>query len=83
VWFDGHGRFSTGSESSASNQAGQAYGSGGGEGGTYEVTGAAVGAAIRIRWGDGTIGIATVHFVVEGQITEIKYGERVYGKALC
>lgn len=83
VSFDGRGRFTTGSESSASNQAGQAYSGGGGEGGTYEVLGGSVGATIRIKWGDGSVGTATVHFVVDGQITEIKYGERLYGKALC
>lgn len=83
VTFDGRGRFGTGSESSFSNSAGLGYGSGGGEGGTYAVTTVQVGAPIRVRWNNGEDDQATVNHVVNGRITEIRYGNRVFGHALC
>jgi hypothetical protein len=93
AFFDGNGRFATGSESSFSAQyrdsggnstgAAGAYGAGDGPGGTYQVTGAQVGAPIRIRWDDGSDDLAHVHFVTGGRITEIKYGSAVYAMGVC
>ena len=83
VSFDGRGRFSTGSESSFNNSAGSGYGSGGGSGGTYRVTAVQVGAPIHVRWASGEDDQATVHHVVNGRITEIRYGKQVMGRALC
>jgi hypothetical protein len=93
VWFDGRGRFGTGSESSFGTRHNDAggdqtgatvgYGSGEGEGGAYEVTSPAVGAPIRVRWDNGETDMATVHFVSGGRITEIKYGKKEFGAALC
>lgn len=83
VTFDGAGRFGIGSESSFSNTAGLGYGSGDGEGGTYEVTSPQVGAPIRIRWNSGEEDVAYVHFLAGGRITEVKYGKQVFGAPLC
>lgn len=93
AWFDGRGRFSTGSESSFSGQyrdsggndvgSASAYGGGNGPGGTYQVTAAQVGAPIQIRWDDGSQDVAYVHFVAGGRITEIKYGKALFGAGLC
>lgn len=83
VTFDGNGRFSTGSESSFSSTAGLGYGGGSGSGGTYAVTAVQVGAPIQVRWANGESDQATVNFVVNGRITEIRYGKQVYGRALC
>jgi len=83
VTFDGRGRFGTGSESSFSNAAGLGYGGGSGEGGTYMVTAVQVGAPIRVRWSNGEDDQATVQHVVNGRITEIRYGKQVFGHAMC
>lgn len=93
AFFDGRGRFTTGSESSFSvtnrdyqgdeTSSAQGYGSGGGPGGTYEVTSATVGAPIRIRWDTGEEDVAYVHHVVGGRITEVKYGDKLFGAPLC
>ena len=93
AWFDGRGRFSTGSESSFSGQyrdsggndlgSASAYGGGNGPGGSYQVTSAQVGAPIQIRWDDGSQDVAYVHFVAGGRITEIKYGKSLFGAGLC
>jgi hypothetical protein len=83
VAFDGRGRFATGSESTFSNNAGFGYGGGSGSGGTYTVTALQVGAPIRVRWNNGEDDQATVHFMVNGQITEIRYGKQIYGRGLC
>jgi hypothetical protein len=83
VTFDGQGRFATGSESSFSNSAGLGYGSGSGSGGTYRVTAVQVGAPIHVRWSNGEDDQATVHHVVNGRITEVRYGKQVFGRALC
>jgi len=83
VSFDGRGRFATGSESTFSNNAGLGYGGGSGSGGSYAVTAVQVGAPIRVRWDNGEDDQATVHFVVNGRITEIRYGKQVYGRGLC
>lgn len=83
VTFDGRGRFGTGSESSFSFSTGSGYGSGGGDGGTYMVTAVQVGAPIRVRWANGEDDQATVHHVINGRITEIRYGKQVLGHAMC
>jgi hypothetical protein len=93
AFFDGRGRFTTGSESSTSvtsrNSVGDdlgsasAYRNGGGPGGTYEVTAASPGAPIRVQWSTGEADIAYVHHVSGGRITEVKYGEMVFGMGLC
>ncbi|MEQ1772903.1 MAG: hypothetical protein ABL891_03880 [Burkholderiales bacterium] len=83
VTFDGRGRFGTGSESSFSNSAGSGYGSGSGSGGTYAVTAVQIGAPIRVRWSNGEDDQATVHHVINGRITEIRYGKQVLGHAMC
>lgn len=83
VTFDGRGRFGTGSESSFSNAAGSGYGSGSGSGGTYAVTAVQVGAPIRVRWSNGEDDQATVNHVINGRITEIRYGKQVLGHAMC
>lgn len=93
VFFDGRGHFTTGSESSfgmtsrdaGGNETGSAgaYGSGEGAGGTYAVTAARPGSPIRVKWNTGEDDVAHVHFVSGGRITEIKYGDKVFGAALC
>lgn len=93
AFFDGRGRFTTGSESSTSvtsrdsggNEVGtaSAYGSGEGVGGTYEVTAATPGAPIRVRWNTGEADVAYVHHVSGGRITEVKYGKLLFGMGLC
>jgi hypothetical protein len=93
AFFDGRGRFSTGSESSTSvtsrNSVGDdlgsasAYGTGAGPGGTYEVTAATPGAPIRVQWSTGEADVAYVHHVSGGRITEVKYGEMLFGMGLC
>jgi YD repeat-containing protein len=83
VTFDGQGRFATGSESSFSNAAGLGYGGGSGSGGTYRVTAVQVGAPIHVRWANGEDDQATVHHIVNGRITEVRYGKMVFGRALC
>ncbi len=83
VTFDGRGRFGTGSESSFNNRHGSGYGSGGGDGGSYMVTSVQVGAPIRVRWANGEDDQATVHHVINGRITEIRYGKQVLGHAMC
>ena len=83
VTFDGRGRFGTGSESSFSNRHGSGYGAGGGDGGSYVVTAVQVGAPIRVRWANGEDDQATVHHVINGRISEIRYGKQVLGHAMC
>ena len=93
VFFDGRGHYTTGSESSfgmtsrdaGGNETGSAgaYGSGEGAGGTYAVTAARPGSQIRVKWNTGEDDVAYVHFVSGGRITEIKYGDKVFGAALC
>lgn len=93
VFFDGRGRFGTGSESSFSvssrdsggNETGSALGHGGsdGPGGSYEVTAVQIGAPIRVKWDTGEDDVAFVNHVYGGRITEVKYGKLVFGGALC
>jgi hypothetical protein len=83
VTFDGRGRFSTGSESSWSFSTGSGYGSGGSDGGSYMVTSVQVGAPIRVRWANGEDDQAVVQHVINGRITEIRYGKQVFGHAMC
>jgi len=93
AFFDGRGRFTTGSESSTSvtsrDSAGRevdtasAYGNGDGPGGTYEVTAASPGAPIHVRWNTGEADIAYVHHVSGGRITEVKYGKLLFAMGLC
>lgn len=93
AFFDGRGRFGTGSESSfnvtsrdsGGNELGSAsaYGGSDGAGGTYEVTSPQVGAPIRVKWDTGEDDVAFVHHVYGGRITEVKYGKMVFGAGLC
>lgn len=93
VYFDGRGSFGTGSESSFntnhadaggnSTGTGIGYGSGEGPAGSYEVTAVQVGAPIRVRWANGEDDVAYVNFVVDGRISEVRYGKKVFGLALC
>ena len=80
--FDGKGHFSFGSESSFSSKEGMAYGqsAGAGNDGTYTVSGN----DIQIKVRDGSVINARVHFrLADGSVSEIMYGETLYGKALC
>lgn len=78
--FDGQGRWSHGSESSFSGSAGSAYGSGGGEGGSYRVQGE----RILYATDAGEQGVATVNMRQDdGRITEIMLDGELYAKSLC
>jgi hypothetical protein len=80
VQFDGQGRFTYGSERSYSGNAGIAAGRGPAAGGTYRVSGN----KIHLTFGDGSSGVATVHFRQDnGRITELMYEGQLYGAALC
>jgi len=81
AYFDGQGNFQYGSESSFSSDAGNAWGNdGSGERGTYRISGDTV----YLSYPDGSSDTATVHFRQDdGRITELKYGDDHYAKALC
>jgi hypothetical protein len=90
ITFDGHGNFTTGSESAYSTKhydsggdqtaAGHGYGSGEGSSGTYHVNGE----TILFTFSDGSTAEGRVHFRQDnGTITEIMVNDRLYGKALC
>ena len=93
AFFDGRGRFATGSESSWSatsrNSVGDdlgavsAYHEGGGPGGTYEVTAASPDAPIRVQWSAGEADVACVHHVSGVRITASKHGEMLFGTGGC
>ena len=93
AFFDGRGRFTTGSESSTSVTSrdsggyevgsASAYSNGGGPGGTYQVTAASPGAPIHVQWSTGEADVAYVHHVSGGRITEVKYGKLLFGMGLC
>jgi hypothetical protein len=80
VAFDGQGGFRYGSESSFSSGAGQAYGLGGGNHGTYRVSGNKV----YLTFSDGGSGVAQVHMKQNsGMITELMYEGTLYASGLC
>ena len=90
VWFDGAGRFSTGSETAASTRhhdsggdltaRGSTYGTSKGVGGTYRVEGNRV----VLTPSDGSPVEAKVHFrQADGRITELMIKGTLYGAALC
>ena len=80
VSFDGKGHYSYGSESSYSGNGDGYVGSDSGYSGTYRVQGKKV----ILTENDGTQYVATIFFVQDsGEITELKYGETVFAKALC
>ena len=81
ITFDGRGRWSFGSESSFSSNAGLAYSGGdGGESGLYQVNGN----QILYRTNSGEQGIAQVKMQQNnGQITEIMVDGTLYSPALC
>jgi hypothetical protein len=80
VSFDGRGHYSYGSQSSYLGD-GEGYAGGdGGYSGTYKVQGNKV----ILTENDGTQYVATIYFVQRsGEITELKYGEKVFAKSLC
>ena len=80
VSFDGKGHYSYGSESSYSGNGDGYVGGDSGYSGTYKVQGKKV----ILTEKDGTQYVATIFFVQDsGEITELKYGETVFAKALC
>lgn len=83
VNFDGNGRFSTGSESSFSSGAGAYASQGGNSRGSYRVTAIRIGAAVELLWDSGGKDVAYIHHIYQGQIAELKYGNKVFGAALC
>jgi len=81
VTFDGKGRFAYGTETSFSSDAGL-YGDSGGNdsGGSYSVKGN----NIYLTFDDGTKYTLEVYVRQNsGEITEIRYGQKVYAKQLC
>jgi hypothetical protein len=80
VVFDGQGRFRYGSESSFSSGSGQAYGTGGGNNGTYRISGNKV----YLTFSDGSSGVAQVHMQQNnGMITELMFNGTLYATGLC
>ncbi len=80
VYFDGKGHYRYGSESSYSGNAGGYYGGGGGYSGTYVVQSNRV----VLTEADGTQYVATIYVRQNsGEITELKYGDTLFAKALC
>lgn len=83
VSFDGRGHFAIGSESSFSGNSGAYATQGRGNGGSYQVSAARVGAPVKLLWNSGERGVAYVNFVYGGRITELKYGKQIFGAPLC
>ena len=80
VSFDGKGHYSYGSESAYSGNGDGYVGGSGGYSGTYNVQGNRV----ILTENDGSQYEAIIYFVQDsGEITELKYGEKVFAKALC
>jgi catechol 2,3-dioxygenase-like lactoylglutathione lyase family enzyme len=86
LYFDGQGRFTSGSESSFSGDPGSAHGlHNDPNAGTYRVTGNSKGAEIHLTFPDGSTGVAYVYFVDSdnGRILELQLNRRLYAAALC
>ena len=86
LFFDGQGRFVSGSESSYSGDPGSAYGlHNDPNAGTYQVTGNSKGSAIHLTFPDGSTGVAYVYFIDDdnGRILELRLNGRHYAPALC
>lgn len=80
VYFDGQGRFTTGSEASFNSPEGLAYGGGNDGGGTYRV----VGNEVHLMFTDGSTGVATVYNRGQGgRVTELMYNGDLYAPQLC
>jgi len=81
IYFDGQNRFSYGSESSFSSDAGDLYnGSNAENGGTYKVNGDNV----TLIFDDGSCGIAKVSFRQDNdEITELEFNGDHYATGLC
>lgn len=86
LFFDGQGRFVSGSESSYSGDPGSAYGlHNDPNAGTYQVTGNSKGSAVHLTFPDGSTGVAYVYFIDDdnGRILELRLNGRHYAPALC
>jgi hypothetical protein len=84
VYFDGQGRFTTGTETGFDVPEVVGYGLSSGEGGTYQVTGNNKGDQIILTFPDGSVGAARVYHVGgDGVIYEVEYEGQVYAAGLC
>jgi hypothetical protein len=84
VYFDGQGRFTTGTETGFDIPEAVGYGLSSGEGGTYQVTGNNRGDQIILTFPDGNVGVARVYHVGgDGVIYEVEYEGQVYAAGLC
>jgi hypothetical protein len=86
LYFDGQGRFTSGTESAYSGDPGSAYGlSNDPNAGVYRVTGNSKGAGIHLTFPDGSTAVAHVYFVDSdtGQILELQLNDRLYAPSLC
>ena len=83
VTFDGQGRFSTSSEASWSVESGWGYGQHPGDMGAYRVGGNTVGGSVYLQFADGSTGVAQIHHMYRGMITELMYEGTLFGQGLC
>jgi hypothetical protein len=86
LYFDGQGRFTSGSESSYSGDPGSAYGAtNDANAGVYRVAGLRKGSEIHMRFPDGSTAVAYVYFTDDatGKILEFRLNGRHYAPALC
>lgn len=84
VYFDGQGRFTTGTETGFDIPEAVGYGLSSGEGGSYQVTGNNRGDQIILTFPDGSVGVARVYHVGgDGVIYEVEYEGQVYAAGLC
>lgn len=80
ISFDGKGHYSYGSQSSYSGNGDGYAGGNGGYNGSYKVQSNNV----TLTESDGSQYVASIYFVQDsGEITELKYGEKVFAKSLC
>jgi hypothetical protein len=84
TYFDGQGRFTTGTETGFDIPEAVGYGLSSGEGGSYQVTGNNKGDQIVLTFPDGSVGVARVYHVGgDGVIYEVEYEGQVYAAGLC
>lgn len=84
LYFDGQGRFTSGTESAYSGDPGSAYGlSNDPNAGMYRVSGNSEGAEIQMRFPDGSTAVAYVKLVENGQIVALQLNGRLYAPQLC
>jgi hypothetical protein len=85
LYFDGQGRFTSGTESSYSGDPGSAYGlSNDPNAGMYRISGTSIGDEIQLRFPDGSTGVATVELLDDGgRIRALKLNGRLYAPELC